>query len=182
MTDLFTDIVWLQFQSKYLSIYIYIWISIHSVVYSVVRVWSALCVQEGDTSFIVWTLHRKLYMVIHIINMVKQDVHLVFLVMQINNNIIKIFYSAYITGKALPKALYIGWWNKWRNVNIDVRIIKIDTHHFEMLFVLAHNLSCMMCWIDKSSACIWRLLLMQMRWHCLEGYSIILVLLRQMPS
>ena len=75
MTDLFADTGWLEFQSNYLSVCVG---SIDSCVYSVIGVWSVLCVQEGDTTFIVWTLHSKLDMVIHIINMVEQDVHLVF--------------------------------------------------------------------------------------------------------
>ena len=52
-------------------------LSIHSSVYSVIGVWGALSVQEGNTTFIVWKLHSELYMVIHIINIVEQDVHLV---------------------------------------------------------------------------------------------------------
>ena len=35
----------------------------------------ALSVQERNASFIVWTLHSELYMVIHIIHMVEQGVH-----------------------------------------------------------------------------------------------------------
>ena len=76
MTDHYEDIGWLEFQSKYL--FVCVGLSVHSAVYSMIRVWSALSVQEGDTTFIVWTLHSELYVVIHIMKMVEQDVHLVF--------------------------------------------------------------------------------------------------------
>ena len=46
--------------------------------YSVVVVWSARSVQVGNASFIVWSLHSELYVVIHIIYMVQQDVHMFF--------------------------------------------------------------------------------------------------------
>ena len=62
MTDLIADIGWLEFQSKYLSVCQF---SIHSGVYSVVGVWSALSGQDGNASFIVWTLYGELYVVIH---------------------------------------------------------------------------------------------------------------------
>ena len=76
MTDLFADIGWLEFQSKYLSVCV-------SFLYTVVCiVWLEfgvhLSVQESNTSFIVWTPHSELYVVICIIYMVEQDVHLVF--------------------------------------------------------------------------------------------------------
>ena len=60
--------------------------SIHGGVYSEIRVWSAFCVQERDSTFIVWTLHSELYVVIHIINMVEQDVQVIFLVMWITTS------------------------------------------------------------------------------------------------
>ena len=67
------------------NICLYVGFSIH-IVYSVIRVQSELCVQEVDTTFIVWTLHNELYVDIHIINMIEKDVHLVFLVMQITSS------------------------------------------------------------------------------------------------
>ena len=51
----------------------------------------SLSVQEGDTTFIVWTFHSKLYVVIHIISRVEQDAHLVFF-----------SYADYIMHTSLP--------------------------------------------------------------------------------
>ena len=55
-------------------------------VYSMVGVWSTLHVQKRNASFIVKTLNSELHMAIHIIYMVEQDFHLVFLVMQITSS------------------------------------------------------------------------------------------------
>ena len=68
MTDLFADIGWLEFQSRYLSVCV----GFHStVLYSMVGVLGAPSVQEQNASFIVRTLHGELYVVIHLIYMVQ---------------------------------------------------------------------------------------------------------------
>ena len=64
MMDLFAGTEWLQFKKKSVSMHGF---SIHSIVYSVVGVWSPLSVQEGNASFMVRMLQSELYMVIYII-------------------------------------------------------------------------------------------------------------------
>ena len=75
MTDLFADIGWLEFQSKYLSLCMDFLYTVVCIVWC--GVLSALSVQGRNASFIFRTLHSELYMVIHIIYRVEQEVNLV---------------------------------------------------------------------------------------------------------
>ena len=56
--------------------------SMHSNLYRLAGVWGVLRVKEGDASFLFWVPHGKLYMVIYLVSVIKYNVHMYFLVMQ----------------------------------------------------------------------------------------------------
>ena len=76
ITDLFADIGWLEFQYRYLSVWVGFLYT--EVCYNLLGSGVHFSIKLGDASFLVWVFHGELHVVIYLVCIIKKNADMYF--------------------------------------------------------------------------------------------------------